>query len=154
VGSESGIQAVPDSLLRLFERPGAQLAVAVAGPSGLAAWRETLGGRRRLVAAGLTPVLLWAFASQVGGLGAVGSVWLLPLGLIATLSALTLATYVPAPGAGAGTSPCASIAGVYVLFAAMALGGPPIAVANVLLALAMAGFGLSQRLRGARACGS
>ena len=69
------------------------------------------------------------------------------------LASLTLATYVPQRGSGAGASACASIAGVYVLFAGMALGGPPIAVANVLLAVGLAGFGLVQRLRGARACG-
>lgn len=142
-------QEMPDSLLRLFERPDPEIAVRLQArrPS----WSELLGGRRLVVAAVLAPMLLWWYGGAAGGLTTVAAVWWLPLGLVAVLGALTLASYVPRREGGAGSSPCAALGGLYVLFAGMALDSP-LAWPNLALALAFAAFGLRQRLRGADAC--
>lgn len=144
---------VPDSLVRLFERPAPELAVAPPTLRGPAAWRATLSRDRLWVAVLVAPALLWAYSGQIGR--PLDPVWGAGLALVSWLGALTLATYVPQrrAAAGLGSSPCASIAGVYVLFAGLALAGEPAGLGQWLLALAMVSFGLAQRLRGATACG-
>lgn len=153
--SRNGSDPVPDSLVRLFERPAPALAVALPAPQGLAAWRGTLSGGRLLVALALTPLLFWAYAGQVGRPVTSDPSWMAGLALLSLVGALTLSTYFPrrAGATAVGGSPCASLAGLYVLFAGMALGGSPATASHWVLAVALVSFGLLQRLRGASACG-
>lgn len=146
--------AMPESLVSLFERPGPELAVTSPLLRGPAAWRATLTRDRLLVAALIMPLLFWAFSGQIGR--PLDLAWAAALAVISSLGALTLATYFPQRTAagGIGSSPCASIAGLYVLFAGLALEGQPAGLGQGLLALAMVTFGLVQRMRGATACGS
>jgi hypothetical protein len=67
-------------------------------------------------------------------------------------ASLTVASYVPQPGAASGGSPCAAMAGLTVVFAAIALQGAPLQIGTLLLATGLAAWGLRQRLRGAQAC--
>jgi hypothetical protein len=151
--SQPDLAEPSDSLVRLFERPGPGLAVAPPARSGRGAWRATLTRDRLLVAALVTPLLFWAFLGQIGR--PLDLAWFGALSLISAVGAMTLATYLPQRTAAGslGSSPCASIAGVYVLFAGLALAGEPAGLAQGVLGLGLVSFGLLQRLRGATACG-
>lgn len=143
---------VPDSLARLFERPGPEVAVRLPRRVGLAAWRDALTKGRLLVAVLAAPLLFTSYRDAIDGPVPGGIGWTLTLGLVAVVAALVVATYVPQRGGPAATSPCASLAVVYVLLAGMVLDAPPDPL-YVGLALAMVSFALVQRLRGAAACG-
>jgi hypothetical protein len=116
-------------------------------------WWRGFGAARWLLALAATPLLLSAYADQVGGWAVLSWPWRIGLGAVAVPAALTLATYLPRRAAGSGGSPCAAVAGLTVLFAGMALGDAPPNVATVALASGIALYGLRQRLRGADACG-
>lgn len=142
---------IPESTLRLFSRPGPGLEVSLPR-QGLAAWRDALTPARLLLAAALTPVLFAVYRGAIAGTPPTSLGWTALLAATAGIGALALATYLPQRGAEGGGSPCASIAGLWVLIAAMMLNAPA-SPATGLLALAMVSFALLQRLRGAAACG-
>ena len=142
-----------DSLVQLFERPSAELAVRLPRTEGLAAWRDTLTPGRLLIAAALTPLLFFAYRDAIDGPAPTSFGWTAVLILVAAVGSLAVATYVPQREASAGGSPCGAIAGVWVLFAGMALNAPPDPL-NAVFALMAVSFALLQRLRGARACGA
>ena len=66
------------------------------------------------------------------------------------------ATYLPRPGAGRrlelGCTPCAAVAALSVLGAAVVLGTSPYNVSTAVLALVVVGFGLTQRLTNPSTC--
>lgn len=146
-------EPVPESLVALFERPSPEVAVPAPAWRGASVWSATLTRHRLLTAAVITPLLFWSYSGQIGR--PLDLAWSAALTLISFLGALTLATYFPqrATATTAVSSPCASIAGLYVLFAGLALAGSPAGLGQGLLALGMVSFGLVQRLRGATACG-
>ncbi|MCB0909191.1 MAG: hypothetical protein KDB63_18965 [Nocardioidaceae bacterium] len=152
---EPGTGAAPasDSLVRLFERPSADLAVRLPRTEGLAAWRDTLTPGRRLIAVALTPLLFLAYRDAIDGPAPTSFGWTAILLVVAAVGSLAIATYVPQRDATAGGSPCGAIAGVWVVFAGMALNAPPDPL-NAVFALMAVSFALLQRLRGARACGA
>ncbi|MFN8194369.1 MAG: hypothetical protein U0R80_08815 [Nocardioidaceae bacterium] len=143
---------VPETLARLFERPPAELAVQVPGRQPWAVWRESVTAPRLLVAAALSPPMFLVYRDAVDGSPPTGVGWNLLLGAVAVVAALLLATYVPQRAAGRGSSPCAALAVVQVLLAGMVLDAPADPLFGV-LALGFVSFGLTQRLRGSRACG-
>lgn len=142
---------VPESVVRLFERPAAEVAVRLPRAQGLAAWRDTLTNRRLVVAAVATPLLFTSYRDAIDGPAPTGLAWTLLLGLVAVLGALVVATYLPERTGTAAGSPCASLAVVYVLLAGMVLDAPADPLYGG-LALAMVAFALLQRLRRAAAC--
>lgn len=72
---------------------------------------------------------------------------------LALLAALTVATYVPVPGATrAGATPCAAAAMVFTVMGAPALGTAGSSPFSGIPALILAALGLGQRLLGAAAC--
>jgi hypothetical protein len=142
-----------DSLVALFERPSAELAVRLPRTEGLAAWRDTLTPGRLVIAAALTPLLFFAYRDAIDGPAPTSFGWTAILLVVAAVGSLAVATYAPQRNATAGGSPCGAIAGVWVLFAGMALNAPPDPL-NAVFALMAVSFALLQRLRGARACGA
>ncbi|TIC85468.1 hypothetical protein [Nocardioides sp. GY 10127] len=108
-------------------------------------WRGLVTPRRLLSAAVAVPVLLVLFLAAVQGPATPGHQAL--VGVAALLGGLALATYVPDPRASAASTPCASLAGAWVLLAGFVLASPAEPTIG-LLAVAAAGFGLLQRLRG------
>ena len=100
----------------------------------------------------MTPLLFVSYRDAIDGPTPTGIGWTLLLALVAVLGALVVATYVPERSRTSVSSPCASLAVVYVLFAGMVLDAPADPLSGG-LALAMVAFGLRQRLRGAAACG-
>ncbi len=144
-------QDSPVARLRpLFESPVPAIALRVAARPR---WRQVLSPARLLLACALVPLLMTAYADQLGGGDSLTWGWRVGLLPVALPAALTLATYLPQRGAAVAGSPCAAAAGLTVLFAGMALGGAPPQVATLLLASGLASYGLRQRLRGAAACG-
>lgn len=116
----------------------------------------TRSARSRQVAAAAvaTPLLFWALTLAGGSTGS--GPWTALVALTAVLGAATVASYVPAPGAGWtpawGCSSCAVIAAVTVPVSALLLGSEPGQTPTASLALMVAAFGLAQRLRDPRTC--
>jgi hypothetical protein len=135
--------------LAAYRQPAASLDLPRAG--GSAAWRDTFSRDRILAAAGLTPLLFLVYRGLIDGGPPSGPGWTALLLGVAGIGSLALATYLPQRRTGALTSPCAVLAGVWLLLAGMALNAPPDPV-NGLLALGAVTFALVQRLRGAHAC--
>lgn len=110
--------------------------------------------RRVLATLVAFPLALWGLRTALPPTVDASTGWWVMLGVIAVPAALTVATYVPLPGAGmrGGTSPCAAAALVFVVLAALALGSARASALSGIPALALAGLGLGQRLLGAAAC--
>lgn len=106
--------------------------------------------RRRIVAAVLTPLVV---AGILVAVGTAGAVWTLAATGVAVLVAATAATYVPDAGrpwsSRLGCTPCAGVAGGASLVALLVLAAVPGDLGQAMLALAFAGAGLMQRVRGA-----
>lgn len=99
------------------------------------------------------PLLLWGLRSSLPPLVLPSPGWWALLAAIALVAALTLATYVPLPGATrAVASPCAAAAVVFTVMAALALGTAGSSPVTGVPALVLAAMGLGQRLLGAVAC--
>jgi hypothetical protein len=112
--------------------------------------------RRRLPAATvLIPLLLWAARTSLPPALEPSPAWWALLALVATLSSLALATYVPLARTDArgGASPCAAAAVVFVVLTGPALGTATASVVSGAPALLLAAMALGQRLLGATACG-
>ena len=112
---------------------------------------------RRLVAvAVLSPVLFAIWVAAAGGWApGAGAGWDALVAVVALAAATTLATYLPQPGArrlDLGCTPCAAVAALSVVGAAAVLSMAPHDVSQAVLALAIAGFGLTQRLTSPRTC--
>jgi hypothetical protein len=120
-----------------------------------AAVRSAWPVRRLVVAAALSPALMALLVAVAGGT-ATSPEWAVLVGLLALVSAMTLATYVPRPGTGVrldvGCTPCASISALSVLIAAVVLSGAPHDVPSAIVALGVSGFGLRQRLADPSTC--
>ena len=120
-------------------------------------WADVLLHRRRLIAATvLFPLVLWAARTSLPpGLEPSPASWAL-LALVATLSSLALATYVPLARTDetrAGGSPCAAAAVVFVVLVGPALGTVTTSAVSGAPALFLAAAALGQRVLGASACG-
>lgn len=103
----------------------------------------------------VTPALMALFI--VGGSEPVSPAgWTALAGLVALTAAATVATYLPRPGTGTrldiGCTPCASVAAITVPLAVVLLTTSPPTVPSALLALAVAIFGLRQRLTDPSTC--
>lgn len=146
-------QALPpaDALERLAAYRQPAVSIDLPRASGPASWTGTFSRGRVLAAAGLTPLLFLVYGGLIDGGRPPGPGWTALLLGVAAIGSLALATYLPQRGTGALTSPCAAVAGVWVLFAGMALNAPPDPV-NGLIALGAVTFALVQRVRGAHAC--
>jgi len=113
---------------------------------------------RRIVAVAVLSPLLFVLLTVVAGGWAPGAPlgWTVLVALMALAAAATLATYLPRPGAGRklelGCTPCATVAAVSVLGAAVVLGTSPYDVSTAVLALVVVGFGLTQRLTNPSTC--
>ena len=113
---------------------------------------------RRLVAvAVLSPLLFVLLIASVGGWAPAASLgWAAIVAVMALAAAATIATYLPRPGAGRrlelGCTPCAAVAALSVLGAAVVLGTSPYNVSTAVLALVVVGFGLTQRLTSPSTC--
>lgn len=107
--------------------------------------------RRRVVAAVLAPVVAAVLIAVVGG--PAGLPWTIGAIGVALLVATTAATYVPDPGrpwaSRLGCTPCAGVAGGASLVALVVVAGAPGDLGQAMLAMAIAGAGLVQRVRGA-----
>jgi len=119
--------------------------------------RATWPLRRILAVAVMAPVLLVLSVAASGGWAAATTGgWMALVAMIALVSAATLATYLPRPGAGLdidfGCTPCAVIAAVSVLAAIGVLSSAPQEVPTAILALGIAAFGLRQRLADPSTC--
>ena len=119
-------------------------------------WADVLLHRRRLGAAAvLFPLVLWATRTSLPpGLEPSTGWWVL-LSLVALLSSLALATYVPLARTDArgGASPCAAAAVVFVVLVGPALGTATASLVSGAPALLLAAAALGQRVLGASACG-
>ncbi|MFZ2016312.1 MAG: hypothetical protein WAV00_21025 [Nocardioides sp.] len=147
----SGAAAPTDALERLAAHREPAVSIDLPRAGGLTAWSETFSRGRILAAAGLTPLLFLVYGGLIDGGPPPGPGWTAVLLGVAAIGSLALATYLPQPGTGALTSPCAAVAGVWVFFAGMALNAPPDPV-NGLIAFGAVTFALVQRVRGAHAC--
>lgn len=109
--------------------------------------------RRVLATLVALPVLLWGLRTSLPPLVLPSPGWWALLAVVALLAALTLATYVPVPGATrGGAGPCAAAAVVFTVMAALALGGAGSSPISGIPALVLAAMGLGQRLLGTAAC--
>ena len=114
--------------------------------------------RRLAAVAVLSPLLFVLLTSVAGGLTPGATLgWTALVALTALAGAATLATYLPRPGAGRtleiGCTPCAAVAALSVLGAAVVLSTSPHDVSTAFLALVIVGFGLTQRLTNPSTCG-
>jgi hypothetical protein len=119
-------------------------------------WADVLLHRRRLAAAALLfPLLLWATRTSLPPTLQPSPGWWVLLSLVALLSALAVATYVPLARTDqrGGASPCAAAAVVFVVLAGLALAAATPSVISGAPALLLAAMALAQRLLGATACG-
>lgn len=120
-------------------------------------WADVLLHRRRLVTAALGfPLVLWAVRTSLPPALEVTTAWWALLALVAALSSLALATYVPLARTDetrAGGSPCASAAVVFVVLVGPALGTATTSLVSGAPALFLATAALGQRVLGASACG-
>lgn len=120
-------------------------------------WADVLLHRRRLVTAAIAlPLVLWAARTSLPAGLEVTTAWWALLALVATLSSLALATYVPLARTDetrAGGSPCAAAAVVFVVLVGPALGTATASAVSVAPALFLAAAALGQRVLGASACG-
>ncbi|WP_407343311.1 hypothetical protein [Pengzhenrongella phosphoraccumulans] len=119
--------------------------------------RAAWPARRVVVLGVLAPALAAALAATPArGLTDGPPGWLALVVLIAVACSATLASYVPQPGAGwrldVGCTPCASVAALSVGIAVWVLHSNPLDVPTALLALAVALFGLRQRLANPSTC--
>ena len=124
-----------------------------AGARARAAWPA----RRLVSVAVLTPSLVGALVAVGGGWStAAPPAWLALVVAIALACSVTLASYLPRPGAGRrldiGCTPCASVAALSVVIAAGVLSSDPHDVPTAILALAVAAFGVWKRLTDPSAC--
>ncbi|WP_263731415.1 hypothetical protein [Cellulomonas sp. SG140] len=107
--------------------------------------------RRRLVAVVVAP-LVAAVLLVVSG-GPAGPGWTAGALVVAVLVGATAATYVPDPGrpwsSRLGCTPCAGAAGAASLVALVVVASAPGDLGQAMLALAIGGAGLMQRVRGA-----
>ncbi|MEP7036027.1 MAG: hypothetical protein ABI934_10600 [Actinomycetota bacterium] len=113
--------------------------------------------RKRVAVAVLTPVLLFLSLSASGGWALAGAAgWTALVALVSFASAMTLASYLPGPGTGLkldfGCTPCAAVAALSVVASLVLLSSSPGDVPTAFLALAVAGFGLRQRLANPTTC--
>jgi hypothetical protein len=101
---------------------------------------------------------MFVVLSQLAGVSpsGVGSWWFGLVSIVSIISAATLASYLPRPGAGPGLdlgcTPCAAVAALAVLASAGVLTSMPPDLPNGILALGIAMFGLVQRLRSPASC--
>ena len=113
---------------------------------------------RRLVAVAVLSPVLFAILVAAGGGWAPGAEagWDALVAVVALSAATTLATYLPQSGAGRGLdlgcTPCAAVAALSVVGAAAVLSMAPHDVSQAALALAIVGFGLTQRLTSPSTC--
>ena len=126
-----------------------------AGPARSRA-RAAWPARRLVAAAVLTPALTAALVAVGGGGWTAAPGWLALVIAIAAACSVTLASYVPRPGAGrrldVGCTPCASVAALSVIIAAGVLSSDPYDVPTAILALAAAAFGVWKRLTDPSTC--
>ena len=113
--------------------------------------------RKRVAVAVLTPVLMvLSVSASWGWVLATSRGWTALVALVALASAMTLASYLPSPGTGLkldfGCTPCAAVAALSVLASLVLLSSSPGDVPTAFLALAVAGFGLRQRLANPSIC--
>jgi len=112
--------------------------------------------RRRWLAAFVALPFVSALLTGAAGvaLDDAGPAWALLLLAAGTMSAGILATYVPRPGQrpSLGCSACAAVSGLTVVGAALALDTYGGQLSGPLLAVALTGFGLAQRLRQETGC--
>lgn len=120
-------------------------------------WADVLLHRRRLITAAVAlPLVLWAARSALPAGLEVTTAWWALLALVATMSSLALATYVPLSRTDetrAGGSPCAAAAVVFVVLVGPALGNATASLVSGAPALFLAAAALGQRVLGASACG-
>lgn len=119
-------------------------------------WADVLLHRRRLAAAAvLFPLVLWAARTSLPPAMQPSPGWWALLSLVALLSSLALATYVPLARTQerGGASPCAAAAVVFVVLAGPALGMATTSALSGAPALLLAAMALGNRLLGASACG-
>lgn len=115
---------------------------------------------RRLVAMVVgAPVLLVALAGSGGGFAGASPGWIALVALTSLLGAVTVASFVPLRGQrlveARGCAPCAAVALLTVLGAAILLGFAPGEVSMAVTALALVAAGLLRRLgdlRSSTAC--
>lgn len=107
--------------------------------------------RRRLVGIVVAPLVAAVLLVVAGG--PVGPGWTAGALLVAVLVGATAATYVPDPGrpwsSRLGCTPCAGVAGAASLVALVVVAAAPGDLGQAMLALAIGGAGLMQRVRGA-----
>ena len=110
--------------------------------------------RRWLVAAVLVPALGALLVAVAGPAHVRSPVWWALLGLAAVAGAGVLASYVPRAGRRpeVGCTPCATVAGLTVVAALLAVDGAGADVAGPAMAAAATLFGLVQRLNQPEAC--
>ncbi len=153
---------LPPSGRRL--RPGLEMATgddAADRPPLPASGAITRSPRRRILAAVLlAPALFVGLVTAGGGWPPTPAVaWTALVALTAAGGAATLATYLPAPGAGwrleLGCAPCAAVSALSVLAAAFLLQSAPHQWSMALTATVVVGLGLARRLPSAGAtCGA
>lgn len=105
----------------------------------------------------LSPVLFALLVSAAGGWEpGLAPGWTALVALVALGGAATLASYLPRPGYGrrldVGCTPCAAVAALSVLGAAVVLSTAPYDMSTAALALVIVGFGLTQRLTSPSTC--
>lgn len=113
--------------------------------------------RRLIAVAVLAPVLLVVAVAASGGWAlATSREWTALVVVVASASAMILATYLPRPGTGlrleVGCTPCAAVAGMSVLASLGLLSSSPGDVPTAVLALGVVAFGLRQRLSNPSTC--
>jgi hypothetical protein len=119
--------------------------------SSLRAWPR----RRWAVVLVAAPLLAVGYVGASGVPSAALSGWWLALGLLAgILGAAVVASYLPASGLrpDVGCTPCAAVAGLSLLAAAVAVSSYGALLAGPALAVAVTLFGLTQRLSQPATC--
>jgi multisubunit Na+/H+ antiporter MnhF subunit len=121
---------------------------------GPATWLRAWSGRHTVAVIALAPVLFLVYRSAAGPTIVGDPAWTVLLGLISTVGAATVATYLPQPHAadGSWSSPCATLAGAHVVVAAVMLSTGPSVPMRGVLAFGMVLFALIQRLSGSATC--
>lgn len=113
--------------------------------------------RRIVVVAVLSPLLFVLLIAVAGGWTPGAPLgWTALVAVMALAAAATLASYLPRPGAGRkleiGCTPCAAVAALSVVGAGAVLSTAPYDVSTAVMALAVVGFGLMQRLTNPSTC--
>ena len=126
-------------------------AVALTRPSGIAALRTGWLPRHTVAMVVLSPLALAGYTAALG-IGFSDPAWAVLLGAMSVVAALILTTYLPLRGAGpAAGSSCTVMAALLVPGAGILLSQGS-GIFSGVIALAILGIGLMQRVSGTSAC--